>query len=518
MNPKLARARAAAGARRFARAAELCAEHLREHPESGVGHHLFGRVLSELGRNEEAIAHLRRAIELSPKNVRFVGTLAGLLERVRQYAPALELRERLCELQPRNGEHHADVAALQEILGRLDAAKQSVERAVRLVPQNAKARALQVKIALRMSALEPGQLELASDTLLKCARSRRPDVRALAFDALVDLCEHMEDYDAAFESMKAMNRTDREVYPRRIPSPARREAYLSQTRELAAGMTSERFRRWEQQRPDDGLVAPALLVGFPRSGTTMTERALAAHPRVRSIEERATFGAIKGKVPRLVGPEATKSMGLGEVLETLTPDHLGELRRLYWERVREVIGEVGDDQIVLDKLPLRIMELPFVCRVFPRARIIVALRDPRDACLSCFRQRFDVVDNAPMSFFLDLNDTARLYAHVMSLWLETREAYPCWKEIRYEETVEDFEGRMREVLEFLGLEWDEAVLSFHERTGRESSTTPSYHAIRQSVYQSAVGRWRNYASQLAPILPTLEPFVEALGYGEAPGG
>ena len=302
-----------------------------------------------------------------------------------------------------------------------------------------------------------------------------------------------------------------------VPPPHHREAYLRWTGELAEGLTAERTRRWADELPADAGPAPALLVGFPRSGTTMTERALGAHPRIRSIEERFTLETVKTMLPKLVGDEAMRTRPLAEVIDALTPAQVARLRAFYWEQARGILGPIADDEVVLDKMPLRIAELPFINRIFPDARVIVALRDPRDVCLSCFRQRFDFVNNTPMSFFLDLADTARLYAHVMSLWVERRDAYSFpWMQVRYEDTVTDFEARTRRIVEFLGLPWDDAILSFHTSTGRQASTTPSYHAIRQKVNTRAVGRWTRYEPQLAPILPVLRPFIEAFGYAESP--
>ncbi len=144
---------------------------------------------------------------------------------------------------------------------------------------------------------------------------------------------------------------------------------------------------------------------------------------------------------------------------------------------------------------------------------MVALRDPRDACLSCFMQRFQL--NDAMANFLDLAETARTYAAVMGLWLHYREALPlAWHEYRYEDLVEDFEGELRRVLDFIGAGWHDDVARYREKTGRPAVTTPSYGQVTRPLYKSAIGRWRAYRDELAPVLPTLEPLVAAFGYPE----
>jgi len=292
---------------------------------------------------------------------------------------------------------------------------------------------------------------------------------------------------------------------------SRAERPIETTGRLASIVTPQRAARWRDEEPDDGLPTPAFLVGFPRSGTTMTERALDAHPSLRSLEEKPTLTATKTKMGQDLGLRDDPDDG-GKV-DAMTPAQVTELRRFYWARVADELGgPPRDGEVVLDKLPLRIIDLPVVNRLFPRASVIVALRDPRDVILSCFRQNFRI--NLPMSFFLDIHDSARCYEAVMGSWLEMRGVYSFdVKEVRYEDTVSDFEPKMREMLAFLGLDWDDAVLSFHERKPDErQSVTPSYHAVRRKVNRGAIGRWKPYAAQLAPILPTLEPFVEAFGY------
>ncbi len=512
---QLAQANAALQAGDLQRAASLYAAHLAANPGDARAQHAQGQVLCRLGRHDHAIGHLRKAAELEPENTQYLLWLAGILDRTRQYRASLEVYNRIRALTPHNPEPHADAAALHEMLGEHDEARAAARAALEIDPDHQRARLFLIKVDLRDTKPDPETLGEWRDTVSSIAGSAPAHIAGLALELLVDICERQEAFPEAFEAIASINRLDREARAQLVPPPERREAYLRWTADLAQGLTPERTRRWAEELPPDAGPAPALLVGFPRSGTTMTERALGAHPRIRSIEERFTLEAVKTMLPRLVGNLAMRTKPLGEIIDSLTPEHVARLREAYWQQARAILGPVVEGEVVLDKMPLRIAELPFINRVFPDARIIVALRDPRDVCLSCFRQRFDFVNNVPMSFFLDLHDTARLYAHVMSLWLDHRDDYSFPSiVIRYENTVRDFEPRVREIIEFLGLPWDDAVLSFHESTGRQASTTPSYHAIRQKVYTKAVGRWRRYDRQLAPVLPTLEPLIDALGYAE----
>ncbi|MFQ5468640.1 MAG: sulfotransferase, partial [Kiloniellaceae bacterium] len=157
------------------------------------------------------------------------------------------------------------------------------------------------------------------------------------------------------------------------------------------------------------------------------------------------------------------------------------------------------------------VDLGLARRLFPDAPVLIALRDPRDACLSCFMQRFQF--NDAMANFFALESTAEAYAAVMGLWLQLRDALaPPWREVRYENLVEDFEAEVRGVLDFIGAGWHPEVAAYREKAARQVITTPSYRQVTGAVHGRAAGRWRRYRTELEPILETLAPFVQAFGY------
>jgi hypothetical protein len=165
----------------------------------------------------------------------------------------------------------------------------------------------------------------------------------------------------------------------------------------------------------------------------------------------------------------------------------------------------------VDKNPELTMLLPLVARVFPEMKIVFALRDPRDVVVSCFMQQLPL--NAVSVHYLTLEGAANKYATTMRAWLKVRDMIKNpWLEVRYEDTVADLEAQARNVLGFLDLPWDDAVLQYHRRAQRKHIHSPTYEAVTKPVYSSSIGRWRNYAKQLDPVLETLQPFVDAFGY------
>jgi hypothetical protein len=151
-------------------------------------------------------------------------------------------------------------------------------------------------------------------------------------------------------------------------------------------------------------------------------------------------------------------------------------------------------------------------RLFPEARIVFALRHPCDVVLSCFMQNFRL--SKTMASFLTVENAARYYAAVMEFWATVRERLPLdVHTVRYEDLLDDQERELRALSDFLGIGWEEGLLS-HERTARERGyiRTPSYHQVTEGLYRRSSGRWQRYAEQMAPALPVLAPWVERFGY------
>jgi hypothetical protein len=151
-------------------------------------------------------------------------------------------------------------------------------------------------------------------------------------------------------------------------------------------------------------------------------------------------------------------------------------------------------------------------RVFPNAKFIFSLRHPCDCVLSCFMQTFK--PNEAMANFLSLDQAARLYAAVMELWSTYRQKLDLDVHVlKYEDLVQDLESTCKPLLSFLGLEWDDNLHNYQKTAqDRESINTASYHQVIQPLYKQASGRWINYREQMQPVLPILQPWIEAFGY------
>ena len=168
-------------------------------------------------------------------------------------------------------------------------------------------------------------------------------------------------------------------------------------------------------------------------------------------------------------------------------------------------------RLLLDKNPALNLMIPMVVRVFPETKFLVALRDPRDVIVSCFMQSLPLTPIS--SAYLSLEGAVDQYANVMGFWLEMLPRMGNqWMYVRYEEMITDLPAVARSVLNFLGLPFEENVLKFYEHARTRRVTSPSHADVRKPLYQTAVGRWRNYGKYLEPYLPGLERFLKAFNY------
>jgi len=176
------------------------------------------------------------------------------------------------------------------------------------------------------------------------------------------------------------------------------------------------------------------------------------------------------------------------------------------------LGQPVGTRLLIDKNPSVNFLIPAFIRVFPEIKLLVALRDPRDVCLSCFMQAHLPLSKGSVAY-LSLENTIEAYAGVMDLW---RTLAPLIKnpflEVCYEDMVDDLEPVARRALDFLGVPWDARVLGFDEHARNKRVRSPTYADVAQPVFKRARGRWHHYRKYLEPHLEKLEPFVKAFGY------
>jgi hypothetical protein len=183
----------------------------------------------------------------------------------------------------------------------------------------------------------------------------------------------------------------------------------------------------------------------------------------------------------------------------------------YFEELKKHIA-IGNKRIIVDKLPLNILQLPLINQIFPNAKYIVALRHPLDCVLSCWMQNFKL--NPAMANMIELERIVDFYDVAMSILKLSEERYSLdTHRIRYEDLVLDFEGNVSSLLTFLDLKWEEKLRSYQKTAlARGKINTPSYSQVIKPLYKTASYRWKNYEEYLEPYKSRLAPWIKEYGY------
>ena len=244
------------------------------------------------------------------------------------------------------------------------------------------------------------------------------------------------------------------------------------------------------------------LMGFPRSGTTLLEQVLAGHPDVVALEEAPTFAEAYAEF--MTGDDDLRR------LAHLSETDAAAWRERYWSVVREHGAEPAG-RVFLDKAPAGTLYLPLVAKLFPEAKVLFAVRDPRDVVLSCFRNNFQL--NAMTYAFTDLAQTAACYDACMTMAEVYRRVLTLdLREVRHEPLVEDFDGELAAIAAFLGIEVTPSMADIAGTSASRIVRTPSAAQVRAGLNRRGLARWRAYEGELAPVLPALKPWVERWGY------
>jgi tetratricopeptide (TPR) repeat protein len=515
--------------RNIRQAAALAEQALAEGFEHPLLLNVLATRLEEEGKLEEAARLLERGVALAPADVPVRNALALVLQRLERPEEALTHVEVILAQHPQLAFAHANKGNALIATGALALAQASHLRALELDPDNIAAMGSLASIAThrgdhtgarrwaeRLLARVPGfpdavlsvaaadlaggataRAETALRALLADRRAGTKD-RARGLGLLGDVLDAAGRYAEAFAAYSAGNELTAQMYRHFAePSP------VTYTRTLTATFAAS-AAAWPVATAPAAADAPAqhvLLMGFPRSGTTLLEVILDGHPQVVSLEEHDLF--TEGVLRYLDDPRTL------EPLLRASEEDLESLRAAYWRRVRAGGVEVAG-KLFLDKHPLNTLKLPLIARLFPRAKLLFARRDPRDVVLSCFRRRFRM--NPAMYQMLSLTSATQFYDAAMDLAARARPVLGlAWYDVRYETLVADFAAETRRICEFLGIEWTGGMSEFASRVQSRASATPSTAQLARGLDQSAVGHWRHYREHVAPFEAVLSRWTALYG-------
>ena len=528
---------AAAAANELPRAVELARAALAD----GLVHPMLLNLRSywwtQRGRQDMALADLRLAVSIAPADLFVRNALGVLLGRMEKWSEAFPILEETVSIAPDSAVAQYSLGWAYETTGELDKARRQFENAAALDPNFVKPLIHLSSLAYRRSdwygsrdfalralALEPGEYVATTnlaivavaqgeldqaEALLRPLLGRQAETPVEASNArrtLGDLRHAQGRYKQAFAAYSESNRLKYMFYAHRFETPGTTAAdycrWLTSQFENTDDESGFRADRQNEPQAEDGSRGHVFLVGFPRSGTTLLENVLASHPDITALDERDTLGDLTQQF--LVNDAGLKR------LAKLAPGEIRELRAAYWSRVRKFNAAING-KVVVDKYPLTSVKLPLIAKLFPSAKILFAVRDPRDVVLSCFRRNFAM--NTSMFEFLEIERAARYYDAVMALNAVYRRRLGLDRlQVHNEALIEDFECRAQEICTFIGVEWNAQMRDFAEHAKSRTIKTPSSVQIVRGINAEGVGVWRHYETEMTPALPVIAPWVTTYGY------
>lgn len=473
-------------------------------PRNVVARNNLGVALARLGRCAAASEQYRRAIRLKECFFDAHFNLGNLLGSQGRFADSEQPLRRALKLRPKSPDVQVSLATTLINLGRLNEVRSLLEAALESTPHHAGA--LQILGDLRAregqfaeaEALYKSALEVtphASHAWAGLAALRRMTSADTSWYTGAQRCaggglppleeaevrysigkyhDDVGEYELAFRSYRRANEL--------VKSLA--EAYEKDARQCFVDDLIRTYPRkvLAHRSPEASESAvPVLVVGMPRSGTTLVDQIIASHPAVKSAGELGFW-------PHAVATDITG-------LRHEPPNE--SLRRRLWQKYLRTLTERRAKALrITDKCPFNSDHLGIIHTVFPRARVVYVQRDPIDTCLSCYFQSFPPT----LNFTLDLSDLVHYFREHRRLVEHWRTALPqgVMLTVSYEGLIADQEGWTRRIVEFLGLPWDDRCLNYQGNVG--TVLTASYWQVRQKLYESSMGRWHHYEKLVEPLL------------------
>jgi tetratricopeptide (TPR) repeat protein len=449
-----------------------------------------GVALARLGRFSDAEKAYRQAIGISPEFADAYNNLGNALCEQKEQDRLIEAEaayRRAVELNPKLANAYSNLSATLKELGRLADAHRAAEEAVRLEPRTAW-HLLNLSEIRQFCADDP--FVAAMEQLAQNIASLPVKQQIELHFALAKAYDDLERRDDSLQHLLAGNALKR----RQIRYDE--ATTLAAFERIQATFTSDLIHNLRGN--GDQSSVPIFIVGMVRSGTTLIEQILASHPRV--------FGA--GELPHLdkavasLRPAAGCMSPFPELMRNTSREQLAHLGAHY---IAEMIKLAPTATHVTDKTPWNFLFAGLIHLALPNARIIHAVRDPFDTCMSCFSKLFA----AGQYHTYDLAELGRYYRRYRALMEHWHRVLPRGRilDVRYEDVVADLEGQARRIIAHCGLAWDTRCLAFHET--ERPVRTASAAQVRRPIYKTSIGRWRGLKQFLRPLLAELSSGPES---------
>lgn len=472
-----------------------------------------GYIFAALERYEQALACYNASLQIRPEYPEACIGLANIYREKILLDKAEEAARRAIEFDPDGQEAWCTLGAVQMAQGRSDLAEQSYNKALELDPESSGAKRGIGHIRLEngdlaeaeeifSSTIDEGRERIASlFSLAQARKTKRGDAIIAQLEKEAENEDGLSDnkkiflnfglgkiYDDIGENDKAFPRFIEgcRLKRTRLPYDAQvKDAHFRKIRDLFTPEFMEKHKGHGFESE-----TPVFVVGMPRSGTTLTEQIIASHPKAFGAGEIFDFLDLAGSNNK------DGSAGFPDTTAGLKDGQIRDIGRRYVEGLQQ---RAPKSARVTDKMPINFQHIGLIRLALPQAKIVHVSRHPLDTCISCFTRLFAHNQNCTY----DLAELGLFYKGYHETMRHWREVLPegSFYDIRYEELVADTETEARKLIDYCGLDWNDACLEFykHERSIRTASVTQ----VRQPIYKTSLARWKKYEKFLGPLIEAL---------------
>ena len=490
----------------------------------------LGNTLTVKGDFRKAINAFKKAIELKPDYFDALNNLGATYNLYKDYSNALKSISKALKIRPNIADAYNNLGTAELNLENESEAIKSYNKAIKIDPKFVLAysnlcglyeRSNQLK-KLKETLNKAENQGLSGNEEIKFRRgqlnSRNKDYKnstlyleevddtKISNKMKIDKYELLgKDYDKikhykkAFNCFKKSNSLVSLSVESQLYNP---KNYQNQISQLIISYSKVNNLEWEN-KIENKIISPVFLIGFPRSGTTLLDNILSSHPNICTLEEKPMIAMVKKSLNKLASYENLKKLNLHD-LQNLQEIYLDELTKYLPNKL--LYGKV-----FIDKLPLSIIDVSLILRIFPKAKFILAIRHPLDCILSCFMQTFNL--NDAMANFLNLKNTAELYNKSMKLFGIYESIFKLDLHlIKYENLILSLKDETTKLLKFLDLNWEKEIDNYRSNALDKKINTPSYNQVTEKIYTRASGRWENYKNEMHDIMPLMQFWIEKWGY------
>jgi len=456
----------------------------------------LGNLYAELNEKNLALKNYFKSIEIDSKNFKANYNLGSYYFKLGNLEEAEKYLIYAKNITPNNIYTYNSLLLLYDRSNNLKKLEKTLTQAKNFFPESSLVKFFEGIIHYRKKNYQQSINILSKLELNKNDKSRN----MLKTSYLAKSYDYLGLYQEAYNFFKISNSISQEI-GKKIFNKKKFLNSIQNRIDHFSGFTSKIVAEKKNKKNNSD---PVFLIGFPRSGTTLLDTILRTHNLIEVIEEKPLVDTVIKEIENNMNYSFS-------TLEKIDDLKINKLRQLYYKKMEQYL-RVSPDKIYIDKFPLNIIYLAEINKIFPEAKYILALRNPRDSVLSCFMQSF--TPNDAMLNMLTIDDASNLYNQTMQLWKTYEKVLDIkFHKIKYEDVVNNFEPTIKSLIKFLELDWSDKLKNFYKTAQKKRIiSTPSYDQVNNPIYNKSIDRWKNYEDKFVNSDKIFEKWNKEFNY------